>query len=121
MKIIVCTADNNGILFNNRRVSKDKAVLEDIVKNTPELILSDYSRKMFEGYNVTESDNGYLFLESDDLDMNCIDEVIAYKWNRDYPADTFFVIDTEKFVLVESSEFAGNSHERITKEKWKRN
>ena len=114
-------ADNNGILFNNRRVSKDEAVLEDIVKNTPELILSDYSRKLFEGYNVTESDNGYLFLESDDVDTNCIYEVIAYKWNRDYPADTFFDIDVDKYSLVECSEFAGNSHERITKEIWKRN
>ena len=31
MKIIVCLDDNNGMLFNNRRQSRDKTVVEDII------------------------------------------------------------------------------------------
>ena len=32
MKIIACLDDNNGLLFNNRRQSRDRVVIEDILK-----------------------------------------------------------------------------------------
>ena len=31
MKIIVCVGDNNAMLFHNRRISRDRAVIEDIL------------------------------------------------------------------------------------------
>ena len=33
MKIIACLDDNNGLLFNNRRQSRDRVVIEDILKD----------------------------------------------------------------------------------------
>ena len=49
MKIFVAVDDNNGILFNNRRVSKDKAlrqrILDIVGDNT--LYITEFSRKQF--------------------------------------------------------------------------
>ena len=45
-----------------------------------------------------------------------------YRWNRVYPADTYFDIDLVKegFVLRDTRELEGNSHEKITKETFTR-
>ncbi len=32
MIIAVCTDDNNGMLFNNRRQSRDMLLIEDLIK-----------------------------------------------------------------------------------------
>ena len=34
MKIIVCIDKNNGMMFNNRRQSQDKILIDDIIKVT---------------------------------------------------------------------------------------
>ena len=40
-----------------------------------------------------------------------------FRWNRDYPADTYFDLSLESgWTRTETSEFAGSSHETITKE-----
>ena len=46
------------------------------------------------------------------------DEVTIYRWNRLYPSDVKFDADLEKmgFRLTLSTDFAGYSHEKITKE-----
>ena len=33
MNLIVCLEDKNGMMFNKRRLSQDKAIREDIYKN----------------------------------------------------------------------------------------
>ena len=33
MKVIVCVDDNNGMMFNNRRQSRDRILIEDVVKS----------------------------------------------------------------------------------------
>ena len=50
-----------------------------------------------------------------------INSVIVYKWNRQYPSDMKLDIEpSEGRVLVSSVEFAGYSHEKITKEVYSR-
>ena len=51
-----------------------------------------------------------------------IEEVIVYKWNRRYPTDTYFDLDLAAlgFRLASSEEFAGYSHEKITKETYRK-
>lgn len=135
MKLIVCIADNNGILFNNRRVSRDVVLCENVMQLLGEktLYLDEYSAKLFEGYEgqicirelkrgVIEED-AYYFFERGDLSElgEEIAECILYRWNRDYPADTFLDMKGEGFELIEQLEFAGKSHNRITREIWKRN
>ena len=44
------------------------------------------------------------------------EKIIIYKWNRLYPADVRFDIDLDGWKLKKTAEFAGSSHEKITKE-----
>lgn len=118
MKIIVCVAKNNGILFNHRRVSRDVKVLEDIADNTPNLVLSQYSMELFEEIKLSCKGDIYKFIEEEFDDIDLVDEIILYHWNRAYPADVFLKFNKKEFELIESRDFEGNSHERITKEIW---
>lgn len=40
--------------------------------------------------------------------------------NRDYPVDLYFEIDLSRWKKISSKEFAGSSHDKITKEEWVR-
>ena len=45
-----------------------------------------------------------------------IDEYVIYEWNRSYPATLFFSSTwLSSFELVETMEFSGTSHEKITR------
>ncbi|MFR4122966.1 MAG: hypothetical protein ACLT0W_12285 [Clostridium sp.] len=46
--------------------------------------------------------------------------MILYKWNRVYPADQYFAMDLSGWKLVETVEFPGSSHEKITEERYER-
>ena len=49
-----------------------------------------------------------------------VEEIVLYRWNRRYPADLRFTLPLEGWTLVRSEEFAGSSHEKITKEVYRR-
>ena len=49
-----------------------------------------------------------------------IEEIYLYRWNRDYPADVYFPVDLSMWKCVETKEFAGSSHEKITRERYTR-
>jgi len=128
MNIIVCLDDNLGMLFNKRRQSKDKRVLEDIATFTNELSISPFSEDLFsESICKTKVDkffleqappNTYCFVEADGISpyIDRIEQLIIYKWNRKYPTDFKFDISLENWKKIEQKEFAGFSHEKITKE-----
>lgn len=129
MKVIVCLDDNNGMLFNNRRQSRDRIVTEDIIENLngENLYVLPFSQKLFEGFdNVCCIDcasvskaltDDTFFIENLSLSaMDNITTLVVYKWNRIYPADFYCDIDFNKFSLIQEIEFKGNSHEKITKQ-----
>ena len=60
----------------------------------------------------------YCFVENTPLPQNLdeVEELILYRWNRLYPSDVYFTLDTSAFTLQETTEFVGSSHEKITKE-----
>lgn len=132
MKVIVCLDECLGMMFNSRRQSRDRAVIADILKMTEreELYIGQYSEKLFSesGGKYTVSDSmldiaqkgEFCFVESERLSgyIHRIEEIIVYRWNRRYPADLYLDIDIENqgFSLVKSQEFEGYSHEKITKE-----
>ena len=130
MNLIICIDNKNGIMFNGRRQSRDRAVCEDILDMTGEQLLytSRYSFSLFEEYadsRVICSDSpafsagrdDYCFAE--DIEpadaAGRADKLIAYCWNKTYPADRYFDMDAELFRLVSETEFKGSSHEKITK------
>ncbi len=50
MNIIICLDKNNGIGFNNRRQSRDREVIVDILEvcNNKKLWMNSYSKEMFD-------------------------------------------------------------------------
>lgn len=137
MKIIVCVDDNNGMMFNNRRQSRDRILIKDVVDNLDggNLLMAPYSEALFADsgvdafflseYVLDEAEpEDYCFIENKALlpYSNKIDELIIYRWNRRYPADMYLDIDPTalSMKLVSTTEFVGSSHEKITKELYKK-
>lgn len=128
MIAIVCLDDNQGMLFNKRRQSRDAKVLEDIWTMTDKLWISSFSEKLFMEYQKqVEIDDDFLqnacegeycFVENQKLSpyTDKIEQLIVYKWNQKYPVDFKLDINLKNWKLIEQAEFAGSSHEKITKE-----
>lgn len=128
MKVIVCIDDNNGMMFNNRRQSKDELLRKRIMENNDKLFMNEYSYGQFEetGGAITVCEDFLDRAGSDDACFveNCglsgyadkISRVTVYRWNRSYPFDTVLDLDLSAFSLESSYDFAGNSHEKITEE-----
>lgn len=137
IKVIVCTDERGGYLFNCRRVSSDRAVVEDILDSLEgnHLWVSPYTAGLFKGTEqknicvdetyIGKADcNDYCMIE-EKVDLSVwtdAEEIVIYKWNRVYPYDTVFPqTDINKnFHVMKTEEFTGNSHEKITKEVYSR-
>ena len=133
MKVIVCVDDRLGMTFNRRRQSRDRILCEDVISDLPEgqgLYVSEYSRILFdfaedrliccEDFLDSAGEGDVCFVENRALTpyVSKIRSLVIYRWNRHYPSDTAFDIDLceDGFKLISTSEFAGSSHEKITKE-----
>jgi hypothetical protein len=119
-----------GMMFHHRRVSRDRVVSQDILEmcRGSRLYVAEASLTLFPEFDsevirVGEPDEeqAYVFAENpDDIQTSRYDELILYRWNRTYPADQYLMIDWEDWHLADSSEFPGYSHEKITKEIYKK-
>ena len=122
MKLIVCLDDNNGMMFNKRRQSRDRVLIENVLEfcKGEKLYTNEYSAKLFPENTVEIVDSvdvkGYYFAENVIPDENLVEEIIVYKWNKVYPADVRFNIDLKNWKLTETVDFEGSSHEKITRE-----
>ena len=132
MRVSLCVDELGGMMFNHRRVSRDREVIADICRDAESRTLysSEYSAPLFEDaqiqpavssdfLNIARKDD-LCFVEGEALApyLSRITVLTVYKWNRRYPSDVRLDIDPEKsgFRLLSVSEFAGYSHEKITKE-----
>lgn len=135
MKVIVCVDEYGGMLFGGKRQSRDPAVSEDILNDIADrsLFISPFSKKIFcaaknikirKNPLLRAKDNDFCFIEDIALlpYVKKIDTIIIYNWNRHYPSDKFFDIPLSEngFNLSERSELIGVSHEKITKEIYKK-
>lgn len=135
MIVMLCVDDKNGMLFNRRRQSKDRVLQQHVLAlaGSSRLWMSPYSRKQFtdtglaeivvdEAYLEKAETGDYCFVEDRDVIpyADRIEKVVLFRWNRNYPADTFFTLDLSGYTLEKSEDFAGNSHEKITKEIYRR-
>lgn len=129
MKVIVIVDDHMGMMFNHRRQSQDREVIHDIIQLTQSsrLLMSTYSSKLFNGYGIIDDEllenadkDDYCFIEEQQVLMENIDELVLYHWNRVYPADQYFYIDMNLLELIETKEFCGYSHDKITREIYRR-
>ena len=129
MTLLYCVDNNNGLMFNGRRQSRDKVLLARILERTKEsrLWVVPYSAKLFGSEAhiqvaedpVTRAGEGeFCFVEDWDpgLCQSLPEQVIRFCWNRDYPADLWCTLDLTQYTLTQTEEFAGSSHEKITEE-----
>lgn len=123
---IVCLDQKNGMYFNERRQSRDRYVIRDILDMTKDNVLhiNSYSEELFEkqskkyiisdDYFSDAKKDEYCFVENHILDQSTTDKLIVYRWDKVYPAD--YKMDLRQWKLVSTLEFMGYSHDKITKE-----
>lgn len=125
---IVCADNRDGILFNGRRLSRDRAVCTDILRLAAgrALWMNAYSAKLFptaENLHISEAPaqcagaDGLCFFENTTPEGDA-DTLVVYRWNRDYPADRYLSLTGWR--RTDAEDFQGYSHERITREVYKR-
>lgn len=122
MTVIVWAGKNGEMLFNKRRCSRDKAVVDEILSAFGrQLCVSEYSAPLFDGCRIVsdlaEVEDGVLFLEDLPLSPALLqaEKLIVYRFDRVYPADVRLEIP-QNFTLTENTEFSGFAHEKITRE-----
>ncbi|MBQ2390940.1 MAG: ribonuclease Z [Clostridia bacterium] len=131
MIVIVCVDDNLGMMFNNRRQSRDIEVVKKVGGLTKGswLWMNKYSYELFEELDcnrinidsgfLSETANGeYCFVENTDLEPyeKWVEKIIIFRWNTVYPSDRELDIDLKSWQLIENSDFVGKSHKKITME-----
>ena len=135
MKVAVCLDDANGMMFNHRRQSRDRILLEDMIRECGDrpLFINEYSEKLL-GNLENKVVSGDFLTQAQEEDLcfvedqpllpveDSIRKLIIYRWNRLYPGDQFFDIPLEEhgWKLISTTEFAGSSHEKITREDYVR-
>ena len=133
MILIAATDDTNGLTFNRRRQSQDSILREQILRLCGEkpLWVNAYTAGQFspeqaeklviaEDFLERAGEGDFCFLENMPASPYTakMEQVILFRWNRKYPADLYFDLPlTEpEWILETKEDFAGSSHEKITKE-----
>lgn len=135
MHIIVCVDNHGGMLFHERRQSRDRALRKRIMERigTHRLWMSSYSFGQFadvqsEALTVDDDfleraqEEDYCFVEREELSpyLSRISSLTVYRWNRSYPYDKQLSLELSAWKLCSCYEFAGYSHEKITEEVYRR-
>lgn len=137
--IILTAIDNsNGLLFNHRRVSKDRVLRERIldISSSSRLLMDEFSSKQFkeallssviirDDFMDAAARGDYVFVEDKHISAYAdkIEAIYLFKWNRDYPSDfklDFVPSEETGFKLITTEDFVGSSHEKITMEVWEK-
>jgi hypothetical protein len=131
LKLIVCLDERKGMMFNNRRQSRDRVLIDNMIKmiGDDKLYIAPYSESLFENKEIKlkvkknplkAADENWCFIENLPVAeyKDEIETVVIYHWNRHYPGDFFFDLELDSYSLESSEELVGSSHEKITKEIW---
>ena len=128
---IICLDQRNGMYFNERRQSRDRYVIRDIVRTTKDGVLhiNSYSKELFneklckyvvsDDFFTDAKEGEYCFVENHIVDQRRINHLIVYRWDKVYPTDYKF--DLSEWKLKSSEEFQGYSHDTIIKEVYEKN
>lgn len=128
MNVIVCVDRNNGMMFHDRRQSRDRTVIQNIMDYMGDktLWIHPYSASLFENVagNICKDERfwekvgatDYCFVENCHINDKNINKIILYRWDKKYPADVSLDVNLDKFILKETLEFKGYSHDKITRE-----
>ena len=129
MIAIMFLDDRKGMLFHNRRLSRDRAAssrIKEICAGN-KLWMNAYSGRFYgdlDGVDIVQEEafllragqGEFCLVETEPLAPveDRVEEIIAFWWNRVYPADFYLDLELSAWEQVSCREFAGNSHENIT-------
>lgn len=130
MTAVICIDNNSGMMFNHRRQSRDSVVIQDVLSfaDGKTVRIHTYSAPLFaqypdsvcadDDYLSTAGEDDICFIENADPApyADRISRLVLYRWNRTYPADRRMTLGLSAYTLTETKEFAGSSHEKITRE-----
>ena len=131
MIVLLALDDRNGMGFNRRRQSRDRALSERVLALAAgrTLWMAPYSAPLFAG-----AAQGRLRVEEDFLALappgdfcwvedrplapwaGRIERLICYRWNRRYPGDFFLDLPLDQWRRIGCRDFPGFSHKMITEE-----
>ena len=133
MKLIICVDKNKGMLLFGKRQSRDAALCKWIIEyiDGAKIWMNEYSSDLFENAENLFVDESYLtkaqvgdfcFVEQEICSVFDVEEILLCNWNRKYPADVVFDFDLKKcgFNKIFAEDIVGNSHEKITIERFVR-
>lgn len=129
MKLAICIDNGGGMLLNHRRQSRDRELVrelcdslggarlfseafsETVLANVPHTVISREAADTLGAGDI-------FFVECPPIAplLPYADTLIVYRWNRDYPSDETLDVSLSGLTRVSSIDFAGSSHEKITKE-----
>ena len=131
MILMACVDGRNGMAFNCRRQSRDRAVRADLLAEAGEarLWVSGATARQFPAEEQSRLCVDESFLEKAGPGEPCfvedrsvapfagrVERVVLYRWDRAYPADLYWDLSLEGLSLSRREELHGFSHEMITKE-----
>ncbi len=129
MRVITCADQNGGLFFNQRRQSRDRLLIEDVLSfcKGSTLYISEYSKILFpDTVSVIVADHPLEVAKDGDFCFTeglllapaeaTIEEFILYRWDKIYPADVFLDLDLTQWHLQDAYELVGSSHDKITRE-----
>lgn len=128
---------NDGMMFNRRRQSQDRVLREHILGLAGDrpIWMSAYTARQFsteQQGRIKQAESppsaagrGEMCLVEGEMLLPHeakLESMILFRWDRVYPADTYFDVPLEEhgWRLVESLELQGHSHEKITQEVYQR-
>ena len=129
MKVILCLEEKLGYCFLGKRLSQDQNLRQNLKQllHSEKVYMNAYSYVLYKDYFadalvdehfLDKAKDHYVVIENVSLSsyQDQIDEYVIYEWNRSYPATLFFSSTwLSSFELVETMEFSGTSHEKITR------
>ena len=127
MTLIFCLDEKDGMLFGNKRQSRDGALIQRLCEKISgaRLFLTPYSAPLFPQeewvipceHPETQGKKGdFYFVGDGALPQGGVSRVILYRWNRRYPGTRFFDPAPWNLKLMQKEDFKGSSHENITEE-----
>lgn len=133
--LALCIDSRGGMMFNSRRQTRDKEVIEDLVAlfRKGAIYIQQYSARLFEEYeNIISctdpvadcADGALCFVEDARIlnDLSSFDTVVLYNWSIPYPADVYFSFDLESlgFKRISKDKLTTDIHTKVTREVFKR-
>ena len=126
MKVAVCIDKEGGMMFFGRRQSMDRILREKMFSLTQgKIFVNEFTADQFEnkeGLHISESflqeagDEDLCFVENVPFDINKVNTLYIFNWNRLYPSDVTFNYALDGFKKIKTEKFEGSSHPKITLE-----